>query len=290
QIEWISHARQPEEAALLTQLQESLNVIAGHGRQGQLIATHLMKAASSSQFALEQQLNRMQHLRNQITHGLEEFLNDSDRDTNLWSDDIESNPTPNLYQQTLLKFGDRIAALIETLEAVSTDSKLDSLISLLNRLGLFSSSDRRVCIFTSYIATATFLESTLSEHHSHVASVTGSLSYTEREQAVSNFGQNGGILIATPAMSMWIPEVAAVIFYDLPMNPATLDAGIGEYIRIGRSGPAHICAFTDESEILLIEQLQKTIEIEKALGSDEALKLPFPDDHTKMNGSQECSE
>jgi superfamily II DNA or RNA helicase len=280
QIEWIRHTRQPDEAALLTQLQESLKVVAGHGQQGQFIGTLLMKEASSSLFALEQQLNRMRYRRNQIAHGLEEFLNDSDDDTNLWSDDSESDPTPNFHQQTLLKFGDRITALIETLEDVSTDSKLDSLISLLDRLGLSSSSDRRVCIFTSYVATATYLESALCEHHSHVASVTGSLSYAEREQAVADFAQNGGILIATLAMSIPIPEVAAVIFYDLPMNPATLDARIGQFIRVGRSGPVHVYSFADESQTLLIELLQrKAIKIKQALGGDEAQKLLFPDDH-----------
>lgn len=279
QIEWVSHTRQPDEVALLTQLQESLHVVAGYGQQGRFIETLLMKTASSSLFALEQQLNRMRHRRNQIAHGLEEFLNDSDDDTNLWSDDTDSDPTPDFHQHTLLKFGDRITALLETLEDVSTDSKLDSLISLLDRLGLFSSSDRRVCIFTSYVATATYLESALSEHHSHVTSVTGSLSYSEREQSVREFADTGGILIVTSAMSVPIPEVAAVIFYDLPMNPATLDACIGRFVRFGRSSPVHVHAFTDESDTLLIERLQrKAIEIKQALGGDEVQKLLFPDE------------
>ena len=80
-------------------------------------------------------------------------------------------------------------------------------------------------------------------------------------------------------MSIPIPEVAAVIFYDLPMNPATLDARIGQFIRFGRSGPVHVFAFTDESDMLLIERLQrKAIEIKQALGGDEVQRLLFPDD------------
>lgn len=290
-IEWISHKRQPDEAALLSQLQDSLQVIAGYGEQGQIVGTLLMKAASSSLFALEQQLNRMRHQRNQIAHGLEDFLHDVDDDTNLWSDDEESDPTPDIHQPALMKFAARITVLLESLEDVSTDSKFDSLVSLLNTLGVLTSGDRRVCIFTTYVDTATYLESALSEHHSRVAVLTGRLSYAEREQSASDFSDNGGILIATSAMSVPIPEVAAVIFYDLPMNPATLDARIGQFIRVGQTGPVRVFAFSDESDTLDIERLhRKMAEIKQALGGAEVEKLLFPKNDSKMSSSQEDGE
>ncbi|HAH46808.1 DEAD/DEAH box helicase [Gimesia sp.] len=288
-IEWISHKRQPDEAALLSQLQDSLQVIAGYGQQGRLIGTQLVKTASSSLFALEQLLNRMRHRRNQIAHGLDEFLHNDD--TNLWSDDEVCDPEPGFYERALMEFADRITVLLESLEDVSTDSKYDSLVSLLNTLGVLASRDRRVCIFTSYVNTATYLESALSEHHPHVVVVTGSMSYAEQEQSVSDFSHKGGILITTSAMSLPIPEVSAVIFYDLPMNPATLDARIGQFNRVGRTGPVRVFAFTDESDTLIIERLQrKMAEIKQAVRSDEVEKLLFPKDDSKMGSSQEDTE
>ena len=276
QIEWIRHKRQPDEAAVLTQLQESLQAIAGFGQQGRFIGTLLLKAASSSLFALEQQLNRMRHRRNQIAHGLDKFLHESEDDSQLWSNDDVSDSQVDFQPPTLLKFADRISDLLETLEDVSTDSKLDSLVSLLGKLGVLTRSDRRVCTFTNYVDTATYLESAIGDQHSHVAAVTGSLSYKERERAVAAFAHNGGILIATSAMSIPLPEVAAVIFYDLPMNPTTLDARIGQFIRVGRSGPVHAFAFTDESETLIIERLQRrAIDVKQTLGSDEVQRLLF---------------
>ena len=162
------------------------------------------------------------------------------------------------------------------LEEVESDSKLESLLGLLQTIGASSSGDRRVCVFTSYVNTATYLESALSDNHSNVASITGGLSYGDREQTIATFSQHGGVLICTSAMTVRIPEVAAVIFYDLPWNPTTVDARIGQFLRVGRTGPVQVYAFTDDSETLLIERLHRKVnEIKQSLGSDEIQKLLF---------------
>jgi superfamily II DNA or RNA helicase len=273
-IEWISHRRRPDEVAVLNQLQESLHVITGLGEQGRFIGTRLLKAASSSLFALEQQLNRMRQRRNQTAHGQNEILHEMDDDSNLWLDNDEVGSTWDLQPQAMMKFSDRISDLLLKLEDVSSDSKFESLLSLLDALGVLSSSDRRVCIFTSYVDTASYLESALREHHSRVAAVTGSHSSEERTQAVANLADHGGILIATSVVTMPMPEVTAVIFYDLPMNPAALDAHIGQFIRVGRSNPVHVFAFMDESQSLVFEKLQrKLMEIKKTLGRDDMQTL-----------------
>jgi superfamily II DNA/RNA helicase len=112
-------------------------------------------------------------------------------------------------------FVDMANDLLQMLDNVETDSKFDRLLELLKTLRLVTNGNFRVCVFARYVDTATYLESALSEHHPRVATLTGNLPLSEREQIVAQFAQSGGILIATDAMSTAIPEVAAVIFYDL---------------------------------------------------------------------------
>jgi superfamily II DNA/RNA helicase len=122
--------------------------------------------------------------------------------------------------------------------------------------------------------TAAYLESALREHHSRVAKLVGALSFLEREQALQEFAEDGGILIVTESMSSTIPEVTAAIFYDLPINPAVLDARIGQFVRVGRQGPIRIFAFTDGSNALVIERLQRKLaEIKNSLGEQERQAL-----------------
>ena len=66
------------------------------------------------------------------------------------------------------------------------------------------------------------LETALREHHPRVATIVGALSFVEREHVLQEFTKNGGVLIVTESISSTIPEVAGVIFYDLPLNPRFL--------------------------------------------------------------------
>jgi superfamily II DNA or RNA helicase len=276
QIEWITHHRKDDEARLLARLQDVLQDVLHttvlSDSESRFKAKMLLQAASSSLFALEQSLSRMRQQRNEIAHGLDEVVDGIGNDHKLRPGDIDfestSEPQPSAQSKLIVQ----LVELFERLEDVDTESKFESLLSLLDQVGVLSINDRRVCIFTNYVDTATYLESALCEHHSHVAVVTGNLPFTEREKAVANFSLNGGILIATSAMSVQIPEVAATIFYDLPMDPATLEERIGQFIRIGRSGPVRVYAFSDESHTLIVERLQrKAAEVRGALQKSERL-------------------
>jgi superfamily II DNA/RNA helicase len=73
-----------------------------------------------------------------------------------------------------------------------------------------------------------------------------------------------------------MPEVAAVVFYDLPLNPTVLEARIGRFVRIGRKGPIQIVGFTDEADVLVIERLQRRIaEAKETLSEQEIEKALF---------------
>ena len=78
---------------------------------------------------------------------------------------------------------------------------------------------------------------------------------------------------------MVFPEVAAVIFYDLPLNPAVLDGLIGRFVRMGRSGPVRVFAFTDKSNSLVIERLQRKLaEVKEVPDNFEIQRLLFSEE------------
>lgn len=273
QIRWINHARRLDEQRVLLELQACILRAVVSQPRSQLEATALLQTASSSLLALEQRLNQMRRVRNETVHGLLEIASGIDDIENEPEAVIENSDGQSLAQSSFI---DDVPKLLSMIEEVETDSKFDSLLSLLETIGVSSSRDRRVCVFTTYVSTATYLESALSDAHSNVAAITGGMPYGDREQIIANFSQNGGVLISTSAMMARIPEVAAVIFYDLPWNPAIVDARIGQFLRVGRPGPIQVYAFVDDSDTLVIERLQRKVnEIKQSLGSDEIQKLLF---------------
>ena len=160
--------------------------------------------------------------------------------------------------------------LLQLLEELPTDSKCEALSRLLDSVGTVTSPEFRVCVFTRFVDTATYLESALRDRCPHVKLLTGGHSLAEREQGIADFAQSGGILIVTEAIRLPMPEVVTVVFYDIPLNPAVFEARKGQFVRVGRRGPLQIVAFADESNVLAIERLQrKIVEVKAALGESE---------------------
>ncbi len=283
-IKWINHHRSKTEVQLLSQLQDIVRSIAPSEPQDQLAATIVLQQASSSLFALEQRLNRMQQQRNEIVHGGFSESSHDEGEVQTLSDSERPATTHTVFQSELI---DQSGGLLSMLEDVDSDSKFESLLALLRDIGVFTNETCRVCLFTSFVDTATYLESALSEHPANVNTITGSMSFAEREQVVASFAEKGGILIATSAMATMIPEVAAVIFYDLPLYSAVLDARIGQFIRIGRSDPIRIFAFADESKVLTLEELlRKMVDLKQPIDKGELQQLLFSSDGQNANGSQ----
>jgi ATP-dependent helicase HepA len=279
-FEWITHRRKADEIAVLSKLQESVQAMAGANPATQLILTTLLQSASSSLFALEQRLSRICQWRNDAVHAIasaDESYPDLE-DAGLSAADAGDLDEQSEMRQELAEMASQ---LLPMLDSVNSDSKLEVLLGVLETLGLKAGGGRRLCVFTRYVDTATYLETALREHHSGVAKSVGALSSLEREHIREEFARNGGILILTESTSFTIPEVTAVVFYDLPLNPSVLDERIGQFVRVGRQGPVRFFAFTDESNALVIERLQRKIaEVKKLLGDQELRELLFSKDKT----------
>lgn len=275
-IEWITHHRRPDETAVLARLQESLQSMTDSGdTHSRFVAVTLLQSASSSLFALEQRLRRLVQQRNEFVHGIVGALDAEPEDEGLESNDAFASPR-EVQVRIQLEVAEIARPILLMLEDVTTDSKCEALLQTLQSLGVKDGAERRVCVFTRFVDTATYLESALRDRHSQVRVLTGRVEYAEREQIVADFARSGGVLIATESMETIIPEVAAVVFYDLPLNPSVLEQRIGQFVRVGRHGPVHVFAFTDESGALVIERLQKKIaEVKKALGEQEIESLLF---------------
>lgn len=268
-FEWIAHHRRADEVKVLSHLQHVLCATRDNTSQSRFVAMMLQQTASSSLFALEQSLNRVRLRQTEFLQAV------SDDDVLL--DECGSFRADGIQPLLSSTFADEVPEVLEMIEDVETDSKLEALFSTLDSIGMASSSASHVCVFTSYVDTATYLESALSEQYSGVLAVTGSLTAQERQRYVEEFSQKGGVLIATSAMSISLPEMTAVIFYDLPLNPTTIDERIGQFIRIGRGGPVRVFALTDESDVLNIERLQRKVaDTRQALSKEEIESRLFP--------------
>lgn len=275
QIEWITHHRQPDEAAVLALLQEALRSMSESNTQARFIAVTMLQSASSSLFALEQRLRRIRQRRNALVHGIAEGT-EGEPDAERVGTDEPIATSEGDQIASMLELAEIASLLLQMLEEVTTDSKFDALLHLLTTLGVRDGNERRVCVFTRFVDTATYLESSLRDRYSKVRVLTGNLDFKEREQIVADFARNDGVLIATESMATTIPEVAAVVFYDLPLNPAVLEARIGQFVRVGLHGPIRIFAFSDEAGALNIERLQKKIaEIKEVLGEQEIDSVLF---------------
>lgn len=290
QINWINYVRSDDEQRVLLELQACIRRAAVKEPRSQLQATALLQAASSSLLALEQSLCQIQRTRKESLHGFRNMTSEVDY--------VEVEPEAfggDSDSQSLAKssFIDEVPKLLSMLEHVETDSKLESLLSLLQTIGVSSCGDRRVCVITSYVNTATYLESALSEHYTNVTAITGSLPYEDRDKGITCFSQNGGVLVCTSAVSVSISEVAAVVLYDILWDPTTIDARIGQFIRVGQSSPVQVYAFEDDSSTLVFEKLQRKLdEIKESIGNDVLKSLLFlgEDEINKYLSNMETEE
>ncbi len=268
-IHWVTYYRTSDEVALLSKVQDLIRALRLNRPSDRMLATVLLKSSSSSMFALEQRLNRILQRHNQKFD--ERILDDV---PSIEPDDLTNDDSA--IQQP--EFTELVNQLLEEIENVERDSKCEALLQVLDSIGTQAVQDHRVCIFTRFVDTSTFLLSALVESFPCVFRLTGSHSSEERQRIIQQFESNGGIMIATETVSTMFPEVTAVIFYDVPWDPAIVDAHVGHFVRYGRKGPVRVIAFNDDTDTLAIERVQRKVaEIKEAVGESDLHNLLFSD-------------
>jgi len=264
-IAQIYYRRIEAECVFFQELQDFAARLPDSLSYGRFLETTMVRLASSSMYAIEENLRRLlfnwRHLRNKIAHNVpwtSEDLESIQRDVSMGSDDLGGiDELSQFAADEPLNFIDlynELETLLDQIEDVSVDSKLDALISYVHE---FHEDNNRthLCIWCSYTNTVQYLSSSLQELGQSIWSITGALGAVERIDRIESFKQKGGILITTDPASegATLEYVDECINYDLPVNQQAINQRWGRFLRFGRKSEFKMLFLKDRSKSLLWE-------------------------------------
>ena len=272
----IDFERSIGEKGILDDLGEFVRELARLKPYGKFQGWMLLRAASSSMYALEESLRRLlvswRTMRNKIAHGIpwtKEDLEKGQKDLMLGldegevSEDISGRLT--IQSKKFMDLYKKLEALLDRTEEIQTDSKLDSLLTYLKSY-YSGKRNAHLCTWTSFRNTAEYLMSSLEDLDIPVYVLTGSLNVDERSRRLDLFRIDGGILISTDAMfeGVALPFVDECINYDIPLNLPKLEQSWSRFLRIGRKSDFRMVFMRDKIKSLpweekLFETLKNSI-------------------------------
>lgn len=131
-----------------------------------------------------------------------------------------------------------VARLLQLLEAMPTDSKLDAFGGLLNRLRAQTVPAGWICVLTEYSDTGYYLASEIENRGLGCRFIHGKMSAEDRSRALGWLADTGGILVATRGVmteGVELPQVTDVVLYDVPADGSALQEVLGRFDRFGRT-------------------------------------------------------
>jgi len=167
----------------------------------------------------------------------------------------ELSEISTIQSQNFLGLYNQLESLLDQMEDVSVDSKLEAVISYARKF--YEDKNRtHLCIWCSFANTVQYLSSSLQELGQPVWSITGSLKAVERMDSIESFREEGGILITTDVApeGVTLEYVDECINYDLPTNPQAFEQRWGRFIRLGRKSEFRMIVIRDESKALQWEE------------------------------------
>ncbi|WP_144927909.1 DEAD/DEAH box helicase [Halorubrum salsamenti] len=154
---------------------------------------------------------------------------------------------------------------IKTLaEAVDTTTKQERLREVIktvhDRL-----EETRIVVFTQFRPTQDEIAASARALDQPVHVVNGDLSSVQKEAVVAEFEQDGGVLVATDAISEGrnMQFCNVMVNYDLPWNPMKVEQRIGRIDRIGQDREVHVfnLALSGTVEEHVLEKLYSKINL-----------------------------
>ena len=232
-VELVEYSHTPEEQECLQQV-GALHKEVKEGSGAEFFACVLGRKSESSIFALESLLRR---IRNGLAHSgfaqVKEHLPISLPDESESVHALRWKDPP----QTLR----RIEEILEGIENLERDSKLEALV---NKLSSLFSGDQSclVCVTTAYLETANYLESALTEGNMAVFAISGGMRYEERVEQSHLYCSDGGILVATDAALEGpnLCETDYLVHYDAPADDTVEAMRLARVWRVGRKKPLHV--------------------------------------------------
>jgi superfamily II DNA or RNA helicase len=229
----VEYERHPDEVVALTALTDFILCLP-ETAEGRLLAGSLQDSASSSYSALENLIfligsaERFREIRNFLSNGQ-------------MSEETQSN-APSI--ETVVVW----SKVLESLDAISVDSKLEALKSiLLQQIAYSDQVSRRVCILTAFKDTASYIQSALRDFDVSIECIHEGTTLEGRYRAESHFLGGDVVLILTDAAAqdLELREADFLIHYDLPREDLQFEMRVGQFDTVSRTKPLAMCVLHD---------------------------------------------
>jgi len=255
----VQYTRSEEEADFLRRLIEVANELVNAFVSGHLQREILLRSASSATYTVETVLRRLiegwRPVRNKLAHGMRPSTADLDTiqarlDTVVDEVIVESDSqdAPLKDTDSFLAAFHAVEDLLDSIDDITVDSKIEALIRHLGEVP--DIGDRHLCIWTSFHATANYLNASLSTFGLPVFCITGAIDTFARSEILNDFQRSKGLLIVTDVglEGEDLHFVAECINYDLPMSHLQSEQRWGRFLRYGRQTPFRMTVLKDDGD------------------------------------------
>lgn len=157
--------------------------------------------------------------------------------------------------QTATSHGAAFEDMLARVEALRVDSRLACFLALVEEL--LRAGTRHVVAFCEYRSTLDYLAAAVERFDFPRFTFHAGMDVGRRDQSVSRFVADGGLLITTAAASdgLSLSFVDAAIHYDLPMTPAAFAHIEGRYTGYDRNRSCTVYFLEDERGALPLEKV-----------------------------------
>ena len=146
--------------------------------------------------------------------------------------------------------------VLQYLDRTQVDSKFNVLLNLIDERKLNNS---RTWVYSSYLTTITFLNSSLSEKYKNIYQVSSQLEFQKRNRTLERFNSSGGTLIASAHFLKGLElTLDNIILYDIPESKELmyliLTRARNDNTQSNINAKLNIFVLNDVSKVSLSEQ------------------------------------
>jgi SNF2 family DNA or RNA helicase len=177
---------------------------------------------------------------------------------------LETTIRRRLDDQSELTQTEELESILDLIDDVDTVTKQERLLDIVEE-ARDNVEKGRVIVFTQFRATQRRVVERLASEGYTVHSFHGGHSSQEKEEIITNFEEQGGILVSTDAMSEGrnAQFCNIMVNWDLPWNPMRVEQRIGRIHRIGQKRQVYVfnMALKDTIEEYVLERLYHKIDL-----------------------------